>query len=198
MPLQCIIIHHGGSSMNTAKTVIAFVFSLLVSLSIPSIAVASDNLQKAVGDTAITAQVKANLAADSLTHASTISVKTNNGVVYLSGTTRSSAEASKAVEIAQANNSVRKVDASQLRVQGSNQPLTDAYITAKVKGTFVKNNIINDQGTNVPASAINVETNNGVVTLSGQVNDKAQAKKAVSLAKSVDGVTKVKSNINVS
>ncbi len=197
MPVYYIIIH-GGSTMNTAKTLVAFIFSLLVSLTIPSMATASENLSRAVSDTAITTQVKASLAADSTTHATTISVKTNNGVVYLSGTTRSSAEASKAVEIAQANNSVRKVDASQLRVQGSNQPLTDAYITAKVKGTFVKNNIMNDQGTNVPASAINVETNNGVVTLSGQVNDKAQAKKAVSLAKSVDGVNKVKSNLTVS
>jgi osmotically-inducible protein OsmY len=45
--------------------------------------------------------------------------------------------------------------------------------------------------------AIHVETEKGVVMLSGFVDSKADADKAVRLAKSVEGVTQVKSAIKV-
>ena len=45
--------------------------------------------------------------------------------------------------------------------------------------------------------AIHVETENGTVMLSGFVDSKADADKAVSLARSVEGVTNVKSALKV-
>jgi hyperosmotically inducible protein len=50
----------------------------------------------------------------------------------------------------------------------------------------------------VKALNIDVDTNNGTVTLNGTVNSKVELEKAIQLAKSVDGVTHVKSNLTVS
>lgn len=68
--------------------------------------------------------------------------------------------------------------------------VSDTAITAKVKAGLVK----------VPkldSLAVHVETDKGVVMLSGFVDSKAQADQAVQVAKGVDGVTSVKSAIEV-
>ena len=67
----------------------------------------------------------------------------------------------------------------------------DAMITAKVKTEFAKDK-------EVSALNINVDTDNkGAVTLKGKAKSKAEADKAVSIARSVQGVTSVKSEIQV-
>jgi len=50
---------------------------------------------------------------------------------------------------------------------------------------------------NLESLGIHVETEKGVVMLSGFVNSKSEADKAVKVAKGVDGVTNVKSAIKV-
>jgi hyperosmotically inducible protein len=66
----------------------------------------------------------------------------------------------------------------------------DTAITTKVKAGLVKEPDLESLG-------IHVETEKGVVMLSGFVNSKAEADKAVQVAKGVDGVTSVKSAIKV-
>jgi osmotically-inducible protein OsmY len=66
----------------------------------------------------------------------------------------------------------------------------DTAITTKVKASLVKEPDLSSLG-------IHVETEKGVVMLSGFVNSKAEADKAVKVAKGVEGVTKVKSAIQV-
>lgn len=66
----------------------------------------------------------------------------------------------------------------------------DTAITTKVKAGLVKE-------PNLESLAIHVETDKGVVMLSGFVNSKAEADKAVQVAKNVDGVATVKSAIQV-
>lgn len=66
----------------------------------------------------------------------------------------------------------------------------DTAITAKVKAGLVKVPKLDSLG-------IHVETEQGVVMLSGFVDSKAQAEQAVQVAKGVDGVTSVKSAIKV-
>lgn len=66
----------------------------------------------------------------------------------------------------------------------------DALITTKVKAEHAMDKAVS-------ASTIKVETNNGVVTLSGTAKSKAEADKAVALAKNVKGVTSVKNEIKV-
>jgi osmotically-inducible protein OsmY len=66
----------------------------------------------------------------------------------------------------------------------------DALITTKIKAEHAKDK-------DVSATRINVDTNAGVVTLSGTAKSQAEAEKAVTLAKNVKGVTSVKNNIKV-
>lgn len=66
----------------------------------------------------------------------------------------------------------------------------DALITTKIKAEHAKDK-------DVSATRISVDTNNGVVTLSGTARSKAEADRAVMLAKNVKGVTSVKNNIKV-
>jgi len=67
---------------------------------------------------------------------------------------------------------------------------SDTAITTKVKAGLVKE-------PNLDSLGIHVETEKGVVMLSGFVNSKEEADKAVKVAKGVDGVASVKSAIKV-
>lgn len=68
--------------------------------------------------------------------------------------------------------------------------VADAAVTTKVKGVLLKEEALKSLG-------IHVETEKGVVMLSGFVNSKQEADRAVQLAKGVDGVKKVESAIKV-
>jgi osmotically-inducible protein OsmY len=72
----------------------------------------------------------------------------------------------------------------------ANNAAADTAITAKVKAGLVKERDLESLG-------IHVETEKGVVMLSGFVNSKAEADKAVQVAKGVDGVANVRSAIKV-
>ena len=168
-----------------------FLISLFIAFSSSIIAAP---LNEVVSDTVITAKIKSKLAADSLTQAKNISVETNNGIVTLRGAASSEMEAAKSVEIAEGTRGVKKVETNELKVINVEQPLTDTYITAKVKGIWVKYNLTH-KGPSLPINDIKVETLNGIVNLTGYAKSSWQVKKLVELAKSVDGVSKVNSQI---
>ena len=69
----------------------------------------------------------------------------------------------------------------------SDQPMGDAWITTKVKTDLLAT-------PDVSGLAIDVDTKDGVVMLKGAVDNKAQADKAVAVAKKIDGVKKVDSS----
>ena len=69
----------------------------------------------------------------------------------------------------------------------SAQPGTDAWITTKVKTELMTTK-------DVPSTDISVTTTNGIVTLSGLLDTKAQMQKSIAAAKSVKGVRRVDSS----
>lgn len=69
----------------------------------------------------------------------------------------------------------------------SSQPVNDTWITTKVKTELLA-------AEDVSGLDIKVETTNGVVKLSGRVDNQAQVDKAVSVARGVKGVSKVDSS----
>jgi osmotically-inducible protein OsmY len=81
-------------------------------------------------------------------------------------------------------------DKSKAATAGTRVAAADTAITTKVKAGLVKE-------PNLESLGIHVETEKGVVMLSGFVNSKSEADKALKVAKSVDGVTNVKSAIQV-
>ena len=74
--------------------------------------------------------------------------------------------------------------------EGTGEYVDDAVITTRVKAA-----IFNEP--TLKSTEINVETFKGVVQLSGFVNSQADINKAVSLARSVKGVTSVKNDMRL-
>jgi len=127
---------------------------------------------------------------------SSLSVKTENHIVSISGSVNSDAQADTAIELAQATPGVKDVNVDYLKMNGDKYLISDAYITAKVKGMFLQEKIFTSK--DVASLSVSVETNNGVVALSGKADNDKQIKNAIKIAESVSGVKSVTSNISIS
>jgi hyperosmotically inducible protein len=75
-------------------------------------------------------------------------------------------------------------DTPAMAADQSAQPGSDGWITTKVKSELMATK-------DIPSTKISVTTTNGVVMLSGVVDNKAQMQKAISAAKGVKGVHSV-------
>jgi osmotically-inducible protein OsmY len=117
----------------------------------------------------------------------------NNGVVTLEGEVDETADKTEAVRIARETEGVTRVD-DRLRVRGEAERETadtavsmerpDVWLTAKVQSKY----FLDDE---VKGLDINVETNEGVVTLNGTVRNEAERRQAVALARNTEGVREV-------
>jgi len=170
-----------------------------------------------VDDASITTKVKAKFADDELVKARNIDVDTRDGQVELRGTVTSDAEAQRAVQIAQNTEGVRTVHSflkTEQTAENSTSPDTsssttqdlkdtakndlnaakdatkDAAITAEIKTKFASDKLVD-------ASHISVDTNNGSVTLSGTVKSKAEERRALQIARNVDDVQQVHSELTI-
>jgi len=144
-----------------------------------------------IDDALITAKVKAKLIEDPVTKARKIDVDTVNGIVTLTGVVESEKEIERAIEIAKSVPGVKKV-VNNLRVgkRGFKNYLSDKEITAKIKAKLIAD-------PELKALSIDVDTVNGVVTLTGVVENERQKERAVRHAKSVEGVRAVVVNLQV-
>ncbi len=70
------------------------------------------------------------------------------------------------------------------------ESVEDAAITTKIKADYATDK-------QVSALNIHVDTNHGVVTLTGNAKSKAESDKAASIAKAVKGVASVKNEIRI-
>jgi hyperosmotically inducible protein len=151
-----------------------------------------------MGNAWLTTKIQAKYCADPIVRGRRIDVTSNNGVVSLNGTVTSEEERQKALEIARTTEGVRRVE-DRLQVsrgeagatdRGLTDQMTDAGITARVQSKFFLDDI-------VKARRIDVDTTAGVVMLQGQVASESERQQAVALARSVDGVRDVKSQLQV-
>ena len=153
----------------------------------------------AQSDTGITTSVKARLAADETVKARQINVDTRDRVVTITGQVSNAEERDRAVQIARDTNGVTNV-IDQLTITTEtaptsgtlpNTPVTgDAAITAEVKAKLLAD-------PNTSGLAVNVDTSNGVVTLTGAVASSAEKDEALRLAREVSGVTNVVDSLTV-
>ncbi|MFN3921787.1 MAG: BON domain-containing protein [Caldimicrobium sp.] len=144
-----------------------------------------------VDDAIITTKIKAKLIEDPITKARKIDVDTVNGVVTLTGLVESEEEIKRAISIASSTEGVKKV-VNNLKIgkRGIKGYISDKEITIKIKTKFLSD-------PEIKAFSIDVDTVNGIVTLTGIVDKEEQKKRAVELAKSVEGVKQVIVNIQV-
>ena len=168
-------------------------------------------------DAGITTNVKSKMAADDSVKALEINVDTRNGVVTLTGDVDSAIAKERAVQIARTTDGVRDVvdnipvtesaptgglfdrdgvDRGTGNIgdndrQDRNEPITgDPGITSAVKAKLLADSTVS-------GLRIDVDTENGVVTLTGDVKSKAEADRAVMLARNTDGVTRVVNHLKV-
>lgn len=152
-------------------------------------------VKKAVSDAGITATIKALYAKSSVVKMHDISVSTSNKVVTLQGEVATDSQYERAVALAESIHGVNTVDAKQLTVKESKAPLADTYITAKVKGRFLKEKLFGSK--TIAYWPVKVETKDSVVYLTGAVKTAAQRANLVKLAQSIDGVNRVDSAIKL-
>ena len=166
---------------------------------------AERSFSRKVDDANLTAKVKSQLLWNSNTSGLAIDVDTRNGVVSLSGNVASEDEAELAEQIARNTRDVLGVE-NNLKVNNEDtsiadkaaresrelaQQVSDGWITAKVKSSLLYNR-------NVDGSDINVDTQNGVVTLRGHVDSDFEREQAITIARNIKGVKSVKSELTSS
>lgn len=108
------------------------------------------------------------------------------GSALLSGSALADESMSQKTQNA-ADSAGSKIDSSMKKVDGF---MDDSAITAKAKAALVDDETIK-------STDISVETQKGVVTLSGFVASQDQAEKAVALVKKVEGVQSVSDKLHV-
>jgi hyperosmotically inducible protein len=156
-------------------------------------------------DTWITAKIQAKYFLDPDVKVLDVDVATSNGVVTLMGTVDSEAERRHAVAIARNTDGVRDVR-DDLRVGGDSSEQTgtrptsgpgivagieDPWITIKIQSKYFLD-------ADVKGHDIDVDTRDGVVTLTGTVGSMSQRQLAEQIARDTDGVSRVVNRLNVS
>jgi len=160
-----------------------------------------DKAKETVGEAMITSKINAAFMKDKQVSTVNVIVHTDNkGVVTLTGKPSSKAEADRAVKIASETQGVTSVrnnmvmadsGAKQSTSSKVKETIDDAAITTKINAEFAKDK-------DVSTLNIVVHTNDkGVVTLSGNAKNRAEAAKAVKIARATTGVTSVRNQIKV-
>lgn len=149
-------------------------------------------------DPGITATVKMGLAADDVVKAYQIDVDTKDNVVTLTGTVDSTTAKDRAVTVAQGTKGVTNVvdnlTVSATTATPSRPPevaVTDAALTIAVKTKLLAD-------TTVGGLKIDVDSRNGVVTLTGTVRSQAEKDEALRLARETDSVRSVEDKLTIS
>ena len=143
-----------------------------------------------IDDATITAAVKSKLLWSKHTNGLAVDVDTKNGRVTLQGTADSNAASELARNLALNTRGVvsvrNKLVVDDKKPKSVEQAITDSWITTKVMSTFM-------YSSNVNGSDIVVNTDKGVVSLSGTVDSGAERALAIELAQNVRGVQSVNS-----
>ena len=146
-----------------------------------------------IDDSVLTSKVKVALIDDPVTKAGQINVETFRGVVQLGGFVDNAQAKEQATKVARSVTGVKEVR-NDLRVSTPQatvgQAIDDGTLTASVKSKLVED-------PTTKAHQINVETQKGVVQLTGFVDSTASKARAGELAGSVDGVATVRNDLEI-
>jgi len=145
-----------------------------------------------IDDASITASVKTRLAENPDVKAHQIDVDTIDGKVTLTGEVTSSAMRSEAIRVAQRTEGVVSVR-DNLTVGSGPRIATkvdDVGITTRVKAKLAEDDA-------VKARNIDVDTLEGVVTLTGKVQSREERSRAAQIAQATSGVRSVRNLLEV-
>jgi hyperosmotically inducible protein len=173
----------------------------------------------ALADSWITTQIYSKFFVDRDIKARNLTVHTDHGVVALSGAVETAAEHDRAVSTAKSVDGVKQVvdklslvpagkarggasgaasrqaesikEHAKIAADRVGKEISDTLVTTKVQAMFYLDR-------EVKAADIDVTTHDGVVTLTGTVDNEAVRRKAVADARSTDGVKQVVDKLTVS
>jgi hyperosmotically inducible protein len=212
--------------MLSFRRMLVFAVLIFASAATPDAVAQTGVSQSQVGDSWITTRIQAAYFLDADVKARTINVDTVHGVVTLTGVVASERERSQAVAIARTVDGVKDV-VDRLTVQpesavgttgagskapgpGKGEDGGGAGPVQKIPGsdeigqitrsdpallTIIKTQFALDPQVN--ALAIDVDVDDGVVTLEGEVPDEAVRQRPVAIAKGVTGVKGVKDELTL-
>ena len=144
-----------------------------------------------IDDSTISSEIKLNLISTSEVKGRRIDVDVLDGVVTLTGIVASDAEVKKAEEIALAVEGVKSV--SNFLTVGSKtmgQAMEDKLIVGRINKDLIAE-------PDMKSWSIDVDSNNGVVTLTGIVENTAVKNRALDIASKAEGVVQVVDNLKV-
>jgi len=156
---------------------------------------AAQSSQELADNAELTARVKAALIADETTKARQIDIETYRDIIQLSGYVGTNEESMRAERLVASVRGVLEVrNALKIRQwladKATSEAVDDATLTTRVKAALVA-----DESTK--AHEIKVETDVGVVQLSGFVSDDAESARARHVALAVDGVRQVRNDLQI-
>lgn len=164
---------------------------------------ASAQIQQQISDATVTASIKTALALNEHVNAFDINIDTSSGVVTLRGEVETTGEKNLAGKIARATDNVKDVkneitvnpQAAKREQAGSSAPsygqkIRDASITASIESRYAWDR-------DVSSSKVEVDTQGGVVTLTGTVDGDPARKRAVRIAADTSGVREVRDQLQV-
>lgn len=142
-------------------------------------------------DTVIASKVKTKLVSDDFVKSRYIDVGVLNGVVYLTGLAESASQKRMASDLARGIDGVRRIE-NQLVVGKTTMGtiMDDAILTSKIKTELIKSE-------DVRATNVDVDTVNGVVTLTGIVRSAKEKSTVLYLTRQVAGNRRIVDNITV-
>ena len=147
--------------------------------------------RRRVDDSAITALVKSKLAVDNETSSANINADTMNGVVTLTGIVTTRANKEQAERIARNTEGVtRVINNITVETNGNHAGMSasDLAILSRIKTRYVAEGVIGPE----------VEVKDGMVTLTGNVENPQIRIRAENIARATSGVKEVNNMIEVS
>jgi len=159
----------------------------------PATAPVATSVGTEIDDGVVTAKVKSALLADPDIKSFDLKVETRKGEVMLSGFVSSQAQVDRAILVARGVEGVKavanKMDLKEGAATAGNT-VDDGIITAKVKSVLLAD-------PDIKSLDIAVVTSKGEAQLSGFVDNQTQIDRAIEVARAVDGVKSVASQMSV-
>lgn len=144
-----------------------------------------------VDDSIISGKISTKLMSDDFVKSRNIDVDVLNGVVYLTGVTESKSQKRMAGDIARGVEGVKKV-VNQLIVGKitAGEILDDTILSSKIKTELIK-------AKNINSTNIDVDTNKGIVTLTGFVSSYQEKSKVLFIVEKIIGNRPLVDNLKI-
>lgn len=151
-------------------------------------------VEQQIDDVGVTAALGTKYALDTEIDRYRIDIDTLNGIVTLRGAVSTAEQRTEAERIARGTQGVRDV-INELQVDPTPRTAAKAFDDAWIV-TMIDTKLSVDP--EVKSRNVDIDVRNGVVTLSGIVDNEVARAEAEDLARSVDGVTQVVNQLQVS